>query len=171
MEFIHITSAGDFRAKNIYSSYTTSFPKDERRCESQFQSLFNKEKVKVFSVLNNLQDVGYLIAWELSECVFIEHFEIFSDFRSQKFGTDVIKKLFKDYSKIILESEPETLDENAKRRIDFYRRNGFSIIDENYVQPPYEKEKKPVNLWLMANYQPEKTDRILEEIYDIVYCK
>lgn len=171
MEFIQITSADDFRAKEIYNSYISSFPEDERRSESQFNCLFTNGKVKVFSVLNDLQYIGYLIVWELTEFVFIEHFEIFSEFRSQKFGTDVIKDLFRDYSKIILEAEPETLDKDAKRRIEFYRRNGFFVIDENYIQPPYEKEKNPINLWLLANYQPEKLDRIREEIYDVVYCK
>lgn len=171
MEFIRISSATDFRAREIYHSYTQSFPEDERRNESQFHSLFHKEKAKIFSVLDDLKYIGYLIAWELTDAIFIEHFEIFSDFRSQKFGSEVIKKLFTDYSKIILESEPETLDETAKRRIEFYKKNGFKIISQDYVQPPYEERKNPVNLWLMANYQPERTDRILEEIYDVVYCK
>ncbi len=169
MEFIHITSAEDFRAKDIYNSYIQSFPKDERRSEKQFNSLFANGNVKVFSVLKDLQYIGYIIAWELTEFVFIEHFEIFSKFRSQKFGADVIKDLFRDYSKIILESEPETLDETAKRRIEFYKRNGFEIVETNYKQPPYDKEKNPVDLWLLANFQPEKLDWIRDEIYDVVY--
>ena len=104
MEFIQITSLDDFRSKEIYSSYITSFPEDERRSPEQFSQLFNNEKVKVFSVLNDRKYIGYLIAWELTEFVFIEHFEIFSEFRSQKFGSEVIQKLFRDYSKIILEA-------------------------------------------------------------------
>ena len=170
MEFIHITSPDDFRAKEIYSSYINSFPKDERRNREQFSCLFSNKKVKVFSVLNDLKYIGYLIAWELTEFVFIEHFEIFSEFRSQKFGTEVIKKLFRDYSKIILEAEPSNLDDDARRRIDFYKRNGFQIVDESYLQPPYSKDKKPVPLWLLANYQPKKLEHIREEIYDVVYC-
>jgi hypothetical protein len=62
------------------------------------------------------------------------------------------------------------LDENAKRRIAFYQKNGFAIIDETYVQPCYEEGKNSLNLWLLANWNPEKTDWIKEEIYDVVYC-
>lgn len=170
MEFIQITSPDDFRAKEIYQSYISSFPEDERRSESQFNCLFTNAKAKVFSVFNELEYIGYLIGWELTHFVFIEHFEIFSKFRSQKFGTEVIKDLFRDYSKIVLETEPEDLDEDAERRVSFYKKNGFTVVDENYVQPPYEHGKNPVNLWLFANYAPENLDMVREEIFDVVYC-
>ena len=171
MEFIQINSAEDFRAKEIYKSYTTSFPEDERRSESQFNCLFTNPKVKVFSVLHNLEYIGYLIGWELSRFVFIEHFEIFSEFRSQKFGSEVIRDLFRDYSKIVLETEPENLNEDAKRRIAFYEKNGFKVIDKEYVQPPYECGKNPINLWLFANYYPDNMEIVREEIFDVVYCR
>ena len=102
---------------------------------------------------------------------FLEHFEIFSEYRSLKYGSEIIADLFRDYSHIILEAEPETLNNDAQRRIDFYKRNGFRIIDEQYIQPSYGEGKSPLNLWLLANWQPEKLDWIKEEIYDIVYRK
>lgn len=169
MEFLEITSHEDFRVSEIYSSYCSTFPDCERRDESQFHNLFSKPGVKVFSLLDGLKTVGYIIVWELSTGVFVEHFEIFSEFRSQKYGSEIIKDLFKNYSNIILETEPEDLNEDAARRINFYRRNGFDIIDENYVQPSYGEGKDSLNLWLMANWKPENPDRIKEEIYDIVY--
>lgn len=171
MEFLQITDATDYRATEIYNSYSAAFPDDERRSEVQFNQLFKKPNVKVFSVLQDLESVGYIIGWELSQCVFLEHFEIFSSFRSQKFGTEAIKTLFQNYSKILLEAEPERLDENAARRIEFYRRNGFEVIDENYCQPAYSKEKSPVKLWLLANYQPDHLSSLIEEINDVVYCR
>ena len=101
----------------------------------------------------------------------MEHFEIFSEYRSLKYGSEIIADLFRDYSYIILEAEPETLNSDAQRRIDFYKRNGFKIIDEQYIQPSYGEGKSPLKLWLLANWQPEKIDWIKEEIYDIVYRK
>lgn len=171
MEFNQVTSAEDYRAKEIYNAYCSAFPEDERRCEKQFRELFNQNHVKIFSVLEGLDDIGYFICWELSHFVFVEHFEIFSEFRSKKYGSEVLKKLYSDYSKIVLESEPEHLDETAKKRLEFYSKNGFTTIDDNYLQPPYQNGKNPVSLWLLSNFQPENTDRIREEIYDTVYCK
>ncbi len=169
MEFIQVTSPEDFRTVEIYSSYCTTFPECERRSEVQFQDLFSRNNVKIYAVLDELKTVGYLIIWELSTGVFVEHFEIFSQFRSQKYGSEIISKLFRDYSNIILEAEPDDLNEDSKRRIDFYRRNGFDVIDEHYVQPSYAEGKQSLNLWLLCNWKPENVLRIKEEIYDTVY--
>lgn len=169
MEFIQVISPEDFRTVEIYSSYCTTFPECERRSEVQFQDLFSKENVKVYSVLDDLKTVGYIIIWELSDGVFVEHFEIFSEFRSMKYGTEIISKLFRDYSNIILEAEPENLNEDSKRRIAFYQKNGFAVIDANYMQPSYGDGKQSLNLWLLCNWKPENVLRIKEEIYDTVY--
>lgn len=170
MEYLQVSSPDDFRAEEIYKSYCETFPEDERRSEKQFRNLFTNPKARVLAVLDDLQNIGYLVSWELTNFVFIEHFEIYSQFRSQKYGSQIIADLYKNYSHIVLESEPEDQDEDARRRIAFYQKNGFLIIDETYVQPCYDPEKKPLNLWLLANWQPEKTDWIKEEIYDVVYC-
>ncbi|QDP85612.1 GNAT family N-acetyltransferase [Chryseobacterium sp. SNU WT5] len=170
MEYLEVSLCDDFRAVEIYRNYCQTFPADERRSDPQFRALFANPKVKIFAVLDHLQDVGYLICWELTDFVFLEHFEIFSDFRSKKYGSQIIADLIKRYSRIVLEAEPSDLNEDAKRRISFYERNGFSIIEEAYIQPAYDTEKKPLDLWLLANWKPEKTDWIKEELYDVVYC-
>ena len=151
MEYLQIPSFDDYRVQEIYQSYCETFPEDERRSEQQFRSLFSNPRVKVFSVLEELKNIGYMISWELTNFVFIENFEIFSEFRSLKYGSEIINDLYRNYSHIVLEAEPENLDENAGRRIDFYQKNGFVVIDENYVQPCYSPEKKkesnPKTIW------------------------
>ena len=170
MEYIQVPSCDAFRAQEIFKSYCETFPEDERRSEQQFRGLFKNPKVKVLSVLENLQNIGYLVTWELTNFVFVEHFEIFSQFRSMKYGSEIIGDLYKNYSHIVLEAEPATQSADATRRIGFYERNGFGIIDEKYIQPCYDPQKRSLNLWLLANWKPEKTDWITEEIYDVVYC-
>jgi ribosomal protein S18 acetylase RimI-like enzyme len=169
MEFLQITSPDDYRVQQIYHSYSTTFPEDERREWSQFIKLFEHSNVKVISVLNDTENIGYLIIWELTNYVFVEHFEVFSEFRNQKLGSHITDYLFKNYPRIILEIEPEHLNEDAKRRFSFYQRNNFNLIDETYVQPSYGEGKKSLNLWLLANYIPENLEEVKEEIYDIVY--
>ena len=53
------------------------------------------------------------------------------------------------HSCILLEAEPP-LTEIARRRIGFYERAGFEIIDADYIQPPYEETGRGVPLYLMA---------------------
>jgi len=169
MEFLQITSPDDYRVQQIFHSYSTTFPEDERRAWSQFIKLFEHPNVKVISVLNDTENIGYLIIWELSNHIFVEHFEVFSEFRNQKLGSHITDYLFKNYPRIILEIEPEHLNEDAKRRFSFYQRNGFNLIDEMYVQPSYGEGKKSLKLWLLANYSPENLKDVKDEIYDIVY--
>ncbi|MBP0612184.1 GNAT family N-acetyltransferase [Chryseobacterium sp. cx-311] len=170
MEYLQVSAADDFRAEHIYKSYCSTFPEDERRSKDQFRQLFKNPKVKVLAILNELDNIGYLVLWELTDFVFIEHFEIFSEFRSLKYGSEMLAHLFRTYSHVVLEAEPEHLNDDAVRRIAFYSKNGFSVIDENYVQPCYEEGKNSLQLLLLANWAPEKTDWIKEEIYDVVYC-
>ena len=169
MEWIQLTSPDDFRVKKIYDSYSISFPEDERRDWYKFVALFCHPQVKIFSVIEDAEDVGYLILWELKNHVFVEHFEVFSDFRNKNLGSQMVAYLLNSHPRIVLEIEPRDLNENSKRRFSFYQKNNFHLIDEMYVQPSYGQFKNPVNLWLLANYHPENLCDVKDEIYDIVY--
>lgn len=169
MEFLPITSAEDYRVQEIYTSYTNTFPVDEQRGKEQFLDLFSNPKVKFMSILHDSESIGYLILWELSSFVFVEHFEVFEAFRSKKLGSNIMQHLLENYPRIILEIEPEDLNDDAKRRYSFYQRNSFSLIDTTHVQPSYGEGKQSLNLWLLANYSPENVEELKTEICDIVY--
>lgn len=169
MEFLPITSAEDHRVQEIYTSYTTTFPVDEQRDKEQFLDLFSNPKVSFMSVVHESEAVGYLILWKLSSFVFVEHFEVFEAFRSKKLGSYIIGHLLENYPQIILEIEPENLNEDAKRRYSFYQRNSFTLIDTTYIQPSYGEGKQSLNLWLLANYTPANVEELKNEICDTVY--
>lgn len=169
MEFLQINSPDDYRIKQIFYSYCSSFPEDERRDWYKFLQLFSEPCVKIISVFSEHQNKGYLVIWELSDFIFVEHFEVFEEFRNQKLGSEIINYLLKNYPRIVLEIEPENLNENAQRRFSFYQRQGFSLIDELYIQPSYGDGKKSLDLWLLANYHPQNLKDLKDEIYDIVY--
>lgn len=169
MEFLQITTSEDYRVQQIYDSYSSTFPEDERRDWNQFLALFSNEKVSVISVLHEAQNIGYLVIWKLSNTTFVEHFEVFEEFRSKKLGSKITDYLFENHHKLVLEIEHETLNDYAKMRYTFYQKNGFKLIDDTYVQPSYGEGKSPLDLWLLANFQPENISALKEEIYDIVY--
>lgn len=169
MEFSPITSAEDHRVQEIYTSYTTTFPIDEQRNKGQFLDLFSNPKVRFMSVVHESETIGYLILWELSSFVFVEHFEVFEAFRSKKLGSHIMNHLLENYPRIILEIEPAELNEDAKRRYSFYQRNRFELIDTTYIQPSYGDGKQSLNLWLLANYSPENVEELKSEICTTVY--
>ena len=115
------------------------------------------------------KNVGYLILWELSEFIFVEHFEIFSQFRGQNFGSEVLAYLIQKHGELILETEPVELNTIAERRVKFYERNGFSILKKDYIQPSYGDGKNALNLFLMGTFSPEDLEKSIAEIYEIIY--
>ncbi|MBP7173134.1 MAG: GNAT family N-acetyltransferase [Cloacibacterium sp.] len=169
MKFLSINSFEAPLSQEIYISYCQSFPEDERRDFKQFQELFNHKKVDFLSIVQEEQNIGYLILWKLNNFAFVEHFEVFNEFRGQNFGTQILKEISEFYPRIVLETEPEHLHEVAKRRVLFYRRNGFDIIDYQYIQPSYSREKNALPLLLLANFATTNSKKYVDEIYSHVY--
>lgn len=157
------------KISKIFSRYEKTFPENERRSKEQFLDLAENPDAYVFLIKNEDETIGYCVIWELSSFYFLEHFEVFEEFRNQKFGEKILESLQEKFEKIILETEPNSLSEIAERRLRFYQRNGFEVIEKNYLQPSYGEGKSSVNLFLMANFLPENLENLVKEIYEIVY--
>lgn len=168
MNFIPVIRHDQPEASLIYQAYCKAFPEDERRSEAQYRQLFDTAEAEILMIENSSKKIGYLIIWKLSECVYIEHFEVFPEFRSQKFGSKILHEFQAIYPDTVLESEPENQDAIAERRIRFYERNGFHIIDREYLQPSYGEGKKPLRLYLLSTTDRD-TEKISREIHRTVY--
>lgn len=157
------------KISKIFSRYEKTFPEDERRSKEQFLDLAENPDVFVFLIKNEDETIGYCVIWELSNFYFLEHFEVFEEFRNQKFGEKILESLQEKFEKMILETEPDSLSEIAARRLQFYQRNGFEIVEKNYLQPSYGEGKSSLHLFLMANFEPENVETLIQEIHKIVY--
>ena len=157
------------KLSRIFAAYESTFPEDERRDESQFLALLENPDSFIFSVKNDENHVGYVILWKLENCYYLEHFEVFEEFRNLKLGSQILAELKEKFGNIVLESEPSHLDEMAERRINFYLRNGFSIISEDYIQPSYGPGKNSMNLFLLSNFAVTEVRTIEKELHSKVY--
>lgn len=169
MEFTEIEDFKNPEVDHIYKTYCSTFPEAERRSENQFKNLFDREDVKILSITEKQNSIGYLILWQLKDFTFLEHFEIFEEYRNKSFGSEILSSLKSIYLKIILETEPENLGEIASRRINFYKRNGFQIISDTYIQPSYGDGKPPISLILFASWDAQNADEIIKVIHQTVY--
>jgi GNAT superfamily N-acetyltransferase len=147
------------KISKIFYRYEKTFPEEERRSKDQFLDLAVNPDAFVYSINHEDENIGYCVIWELQEFYFLEHFEVFEEFRNQKFGEKILESLQEKFEKLILETEPDSLSE----------RNGFSVIEKKYLQPSYGEGKYAVNLFLMANFQPENLETLVQEIYSTVY--
>lgn len=157
------------KLSRIYAAYETTFPADERRDEVQFLALLENPDSFIFAVKNDETHVGYVILWKLKHFYYLEHFEVFEEFRNLKLGSNILTELKDKFGNLVLESEPSHLDEMAERRINFYLRNGFSIISENYIQPSYGPGKSSMNLFILSNFAVDDVKEIETELHAKVY--
>ena len=159
------------KISKIFSRYEKTFPENERRDKEQFLDLAEAPDAFVFLIKNEDETIGYSVIWELKDFYFLEHFEVFEEFRNQKFGEQILEALKEKFDKIVLETEPDFLSEIAARRVRFYQRNGFEIINKDYIQPSYGEGKSSLHLFLMANFLIENLENSIQEIYAVVYQK
>lgn len=157
------------KLSRIFTTYESTFPEDERRDENQFLALLDNPDSYIFTVKKDETQVGYVILWKLIDCYYLEHFEVFEEFRNLKLGSQILAELKEKFGNIVLESEPSHLDEMAKRRINFYLRNGFSVISEEYIQPSYGLGKNSMNLFVLSNFEVLNVKKMEEELHAKVY--
>ena len=157
------------KISRIFFAYEKTFPEDERRDKDQFLALLENPDCFIFGVHNEENLIGYLILWEFETFHFLEHFEVFEEFRNLKLGSDILLVLKEKFGNIILESEPKTLNEMAERRLNFYHRNGFSIISEEYIQPSYGEGKNAIPLFLLSNFLVNDPKEIEAKLHSKVY--
>lgn len=163
--------------QEIFHYYQSAFPPEERRTKENFLALTENENVEIGFANYEGKNIGYFVIWEIEDYFFLEHFEVFPSFRNLGLGSTILTELQLRYKIIFLESEPPHLSLDAKRRIDFYLKNGFSILEDNYLQPNYISDAKPVAMFLLCNYfSTEEIDRIwldyyINRIKSMVYAK
>lgn len=157
------------KISRIYFAYVKTFREDERRDKDQFLDLLENPDCYIFGVRNEENQVGYVILWEFENYHFLEHFEVFDEFRNLKLGSEILTVLKEKFGNIILESELKSLNEMAERRINFYLRNGFSIISEDYIQPSYGTGKNSISLYLLSNFAIENVKKLESDLHSKVY--
>ena len=123
-------------------------------------------------IFHNDAPIGFITYWDFGHFYYIEHFAIDPTQRNGGHGKSVLNHLFQLLKRpIVLEVEmPE--EEMAQRRINFYKRQGFSLWEKAYQQPPYKAGDNYLPMLLMAygNLQCEKDfDSVKEHIYREVY--
>lgn len=158
----------------VFSIMEQSFPEDEYRTYGeQKELLFNPHyQIYVLKDLKNNQVKAFITIWKFDDFAFIEHFAVNQNYRNQGLGACMLKEINTLLScQLCLEVElPET--DYAKRRIEFYKRNGFYLNEYPYIQPAISKGKNPLKLFIMtseSHISMDEFERIKTIIYKNVY--
>ena len=146
-----------------------SFPEEERRDDDmQRYNTDNNPLFTAYLITDDAENIG-----KLSGFLYVEHLATSPGVRNKGYGKMIMQALLNNFpdSKIVLEVElPE--DEFSKRRIGFYERNGFTLCEKPYMQPPYRKSGSPIPMYIMFSGTDSidgMFDTITSEIYKNVY--
>ncbi|NDV65623.1 GNAT family N-acetyltransferase [Bacteroides sp. 224] len=123
-------------------------------------------------IFSDDQPVGFISYWDLGSFYYVEHFAIDPSQRNGGYGQKLLALLKEELKQpIVLEVElPD--EEMAQRRINFYKRQGFTFWDLEYFQPPYRTgyEPLPMRLMVNGNMNPDKDfESIRKRIHESVY--
>ena len=158
--------------KKIWKIYTEAFPSDEKRSLKEQIKLFLNPNYILYSIEIGKEVAGLLGIWKFQEFVFIEHLAVRKDLRGQGIGTRILKNFLKGESQNIILEVERPRNKISKKRIKFFKKCGFKLNRYNYIQPPYDKNKKPVPMYLISFpdfIKKREYDTIKTTLYKEVY--
>lgn len=170
---IQLNRITDLNAKvldHLFPLYEEAFPESERRSKEQLKWLIANEKKMIFNViLSEGETAGLHIYWDLQDFCYLEHLVVFPEMRNRKVGQQVLDYMKKYLGGLwLLEVEPIE-DEMTGRRVGYYERNGYKVLDRDYIQPPYDRIKEGGSLWIMGNGDSDRLAEYIERIKSVVY--
>ncbi len=154
----------------IFSIMEKSFPIDEYRERNKQLALFQEKSYKIYGEREG--DLkGFIAVWELKGCTFIEHLAVKESYRNAGVGGALLKEIMAHYGdkKVVLEVELP-IGETERRRIAFYKKNGFYLNEFPYVQPSLGNGEKPLLIMSTVSKIPQSEFELIKrEIYEKVY--
>lgn len=158
----------------LFELMENSFPSDEYRNYDEQKNLLSNPLYNVYVIYDGDFIKAFIALWDFERFAYIEHFAVNPKYRNCGLGSDVLSKIKNTFDKrICLEVELPT-GEMPKRRINFYKRNGFYLNEYDYVQPPMDEDKNPVPLMIMTTNSKlniEEFEHIRNTLYSKVYKK
>lgn len=138
--------------------YLSAFPSDERRESAELTSIFNDKGYKFMSLLIKDQFIGIIETWDFHKFGFLEHLAILPEYQKNGYGSEVMRVLIASTEKPILLEAESPRDDLSRKRIAFYERAGFMVLDIDYTQPPYYPGKQSVPMHLLCNVMVPLSD-------------
>jgi len=164
LAFERITDTDHPFFKEAWNLYLRSFPPEERR-QLRTQRKIMADAPYHFELIVDRTErangnknggalVGILLWWEFDDMRYLEHFATMPRVRGGGLGARTLAAFTaRSAVPVVLEVElPET--ELSRRRVGFYRRQGFVASERPYTHPPYKRGGERVPLMLMSHPAP-----------------
>ncbi len=150
----------------IHELYTTAFPPEERRSDEGLTEQLNAPDCRVDLIYVGERYAGFCIWWQFEGFAFLEHLAIDPQFRGKGTGERVMKILRATARGILLFEIEPPCEGDALRRLNFYLKNGFYLLDKPYRQPSYHQGEE-LDMKLMSS-QKQIPEEVLDSWIEVV---
>lgn len=152
MEMKRITTSDTDLYSFMERLLTQAFPPEEYRNLKQLREY--TDHIPHFHnniILQENLPVGFITYWNFDDFSYVEHFAVDPGQRNGGYGKVILNNLVQQLNRpIVLEVEiPD--EEMAVRRINFYKRQGFELWENPYMQPPYKEGDNFLPMLIMAH--------------------
>lgn len=114
-------------------------------------------------ILDGNTPIGFITYWDFNNFYYVEHFAIDPNQRNGGYGKSVLEHLSENLHRPIVLEVEMPVEEMAQRRINFYKRQGFTLWEKEYQQPPYKPGDPFLPMYLMVKGDLQ-CDRDFEEV-------
>lgn len=146
IEFKELSADNLGFAQNVFE---TSFPIDERPLFDTILHARNKTIFHFNVVYLNGNPVGIFSYWTFDKFTYVEHFAVGEQYRNNGMGQRIMKHFLLHIPQVVLEVEMPTTA-MAQRRIEFYKRMGFTTNPYSYSQPSYHNDGNSLPMIIMS---------------------
>ncbi len=157
--------------------YINSFPEEERRPWEQIllepSTTLRGPFLHLLLIAKGVFErfAGIITTWHFDEFNYLEHFATMPTLRGCGIGSYTLLCLTSGFNgPWVLEVErPSDDTPMAARRIAFYERNGFHLLDYDYIQPPYAPGLPSVPMLLMSTDPDIDPATVADILHNRVY--
>ena len=148
-----------------------SFPTEEYRPLKELRDhTDHTERFYNNIVFDNERPVGFITYWDFDRFYYAEHFATAPILRNGGYGRLTLECLREQLKRPIVLEVELPVEEMAKRRIGFYQRQGFTLWEKEYSQPPYRKGDDWLPMRLMV-YGSLDADKDFEEVKRTIHSQ
>lgn len=152
--------------RDWYGRLRDYFPEKEMKSKQHFELLF-QEKKEIYQLEESPDHI--LVSLEKSDYVFIDYILVDASSRGKGTGSIVLDQLKRKGKAIILEVEPITIsDPDSEKRIRFYEKNGFSMMNSIRYERIHMITKELSKMHILAWTPDSRTEEwVFEQMKDI----
>ncbi len=134
MEIIRIKNSSNPLYIQAIELYKISFPYHEQREDVSQQNILENDDYHFDVICDNNNFIGFILYWDLKDCLYIEHFAIDVAQRNKHYGQKVLNMY--NGKTLILEIDPPKDFISIKRK-GFYERCGFKENSYAHIHGNY----------------------------------